>query len=122
MQQRVVARLDGLDGEASDAGPGKNGFGDDGAGEQRAELQADDGDDGNERVGKGVMKEYGAFGQAFGAGGAHVIAVQLFEHCAAHHARENGRERRTQRERREHQMRHAAAAGNREPAQLDGEK
>ncbi len=41
LDQRVVAIADGADGEASDAGPGKDGFGDDGAGEQRAELQAD---------------------------------------------------------------------------------
>ena len=50
LQQRIVARLDGLHGQAADARPGENRFGDDGAGEQRAELQAEDGEDGNQRV------------------------------------------------------------------------
>ena len=37
--KRIIARRNGLHGEAADAGPGKNGFRDDGAGKERAELQ-----------------------------------------------------------------------------------
>jgi hypothetical protein len=50
LEEGVVSRRNGLDGKAANAGPGKNGFGDDGAGEESAELEAKDGDDGNEGV------------------------------------------------------------------------
>src|SRR5271165_5583001 len=59
LEQRVVAGRDGLYGEAADAGPGKDCFCDDGAGEERAELQAEDGNYGNQGVAEGMAEEYG---------------------------------------------------------------
>ncbi len=73
MHKVVIAIADSGDGEASNAGPGKNGFGDDGSREQRAELQAEHGDDGNHGVTQGVAIDDGALGQAFGAGSANVV-------------------------------------------------
>ena len=93
MHQGVVAVGDGVDGEAADAGPGEDRFGDDGSGEQRAELQAEDGEDGDHGVAQGVAVDDGALGQAFGAGGADVVLAELFEHGGADHAGEDGGER-----------------------------
>src|SRR5215510_2835175 len=50
LHQGVVARKDRVDHEATDARQREDVFGDDRAADQRAELQAEDGHDGNERV------------------------------------------------------------------------
>src|SRR5581483_1923656 len=42
LHQRIIARLNRLHGQAPDAGPAENRFGDDRSGEQAAELQAQD--------------------------------------------------------------------------------
>src|ERR1017187_4998431 len=86
LHQGIIAVGDGGKGEAADAGPGEDRLGDDGAGEQAAELQAKDGEHRNEGVGKRVAENDGMLGQALGAGGADVVLVQLFEHGGAHHA------------------------------------
>ena len=46
----IVAREDGVDDEAADARQGEDVLGDDGAADQRAELQAEHGDHRDERV------------------------------------------------------------------------
>ena len=46
LDEGVVAIADGGDGEATETGPGKDGFGYDGSGEEGSELEAQDGDDG----------------------------------------------------------------------------
>ena len=51
LDQGVVAVGDGGEGEAADAGPGEDRLRNDGAGEQAAELQADDGENGDQGVG-----------------------------------------------------------------------
>ena len=122
MDQVVVAVRDGLDREAADAGPGEDGFGDDCAGEQRAELQAQHGDDGDHGVAQGVAVDDGALGQAFGAGGADVVLAELFEHRGAHHAGEDGGERSAHGEGGENEVGERAGAGDGEPSELDGEE
>src|SRR5690348_4795602 len=116
LEQRIVAGFDGLHGEASDARPGKNCFGDDGAGEQRPELQSENGENGNQRVAKSVAEEDGAFAEAFGARGADVVAGKLFEDGGAHHARENGGERGAKSNGGKDEMPEAAASADGKPA------
>ena len=82
-----------MDRQAADAGPGEDRFGDDCAGQQRAELQAQNRDDGDHGVAQGVAIDYRALGQAFGAGGADVVLAEFFEHGGAHHAGQDGGER-----------------------------
>src|ERR1017187_5116714 len=86
LDQGVVAVGDGGEREAANAGPGKDRLRDDGAGEQAAKLQADDGEDRNESVGEGVTVDDGALGKTLGAGGADVVLIELFEHGGADHA------------------------------------
>src|ERR1700676_4351301 len=63
-----------------------------------------------------------ARGKPFRTSGADVVAGELFEHRAAHHARENGGQRGAESGGREGVIRRASPAGNREPAKLDGKK
>ena len=56
-------------------------------------MQADDSDDGDERVGQSVTVDYRRFREPLGAGGADIVAVELFEHGGADHAGEDGGER-----------------------------
>src|ERR1700677_4111531 len=92
LDQGIVAVGDGGQGEAADAGPAKDGFGDDGSCEKAAELQADDGEDGDKCVTQGMAVDHLIFRQALGAGGADVVLVELFEHGGADHAGEDGGE------------------------------
>jgi hypothetical protein len=92
LDQGIVAVGDGGQGEAADAGPAEDGFGNDGSCEKAAELQANDGEDRDESVAEGVAVDHLIFRQALGAGGADVVLVELFEHGGADHAGENGGE------------------------------
>src|ERR1700730_3506241 len=96
LQQWVVAGGNGLYREAGDAGPGENCFCDDSTSQQRAELQTENGNDGDERVSKRVAKQNGAQRKAFGTSGSNVIARKFFEHGAANHACENRSQRGTE--------------------------
>ncbi len=73
LHQRIVAIGDGADGEAAEAGPTEDGFSDDGAGQQCAELEAHHGHYGDQGVGQGVAADDGGLAEALGAGGADVV-------------------------------------------------
>ncbi len=72
--------------------PAKDRLGNDGSGQQRAELEADDRQDGVQRVAEGVAVDHRVFRQALGAGGADVVLPELLEHGRADHAGEDGGE------------------------------
>jgi len=90
LDEGIVAVGDGGEGEAADTGPAEDRLGDDGSGEERAELETDDGEDRDECVPQRVAINDGAFRQAFGAGGADVVLTQFFKHGCADHACEDG--------------------------------
>ena len=56
LQHRIVAPADRLDQPFADARPGEDRLGQDRAGEQHADLQADHGDDRDQRVAQGVQR------------------------------------------------------------------
>jgi len=122
LHQIVIAVRDGLDGETADARPTKDRLGHDCAGQQRSELQAQHGDDGDHGVAQRVAVDDGALGQAFGAGGADVILAEFFEHGGAHHARQDGGQRAAHGDGGQHEIGERTRSGNGEPSQLDGEK
>lgn len=84
-------------------------------------MQAENREDGNERVAKGVAKEYGGFGKSLGASGADIIGGELFDDGTTNHARENGGESGSECDRREEEVRQAASARNRQQAKNYGE-
>ena len=127
LHEGIVAVGDGGQRETADAGPAEDCFGYDGACKQAAKLEADDGEDRDQRVAQGVAVDDCVFCEALGAGGADVVLVELFEHGGADHAGEDGGEAEAQRDRGKDEMQEeagggaGACAGDRQPAELDGE-
>src|SRR5919108_5846419 len=65
--ERVVARVDRLDGEAAEPRPGEDRFGEDRPAEEEAELQPDDRQDRDERVAERVDDDDPPVGEPLGA-------------------------------------------------------
>ncbi len=123
----IVAAVDAIDHQPADAGHGEDGLGDDGAAEQRPEMQAEQRDRRDERVAQHVAAEarcdwrrplarakstYSAFSTSM-IGGAQI-------------AHQHGREAERQRQRRQEEMievlgQGLAIAADRKPAQPGGE-
>src|SRR5260370_695126 len=64
LHQEIVAAGDGWDRRAADAGPGEDCFGNDGARQQRSELQAQHRDYGDHGVAQGMAVDHLALGKA----------------------------------------------------------
>src|SRR6266853_3154204 len=118
LQQGVISGGNCLHGEPSNPRPGENRFRDNRAGQQRTKLQTHDRDDGNQCIGEGVPEQHRHLRDAFRASGAHVVARKLLDHRPAHHASQDRRQRRAQRDGRQDQMARAAAPRNRQPSDL----
>src|SRR6476660_3108458 len=61
LDEIVVAAADGADGEAADSGPGKNCFGNNGSGEQRAKLKSDHGEHRHHGMAQRVLVHHHTF-------------------------------------------------------------
>src|SRR6266478_2026187 len=111
-----IARQDALDHERPHSGPGEHGFRQHRAAEQIAGLDADHGDDRDERVLERVAHDHRPFGRALGARGPDVVLAEHLEHGAAREPRDDrdrgGREgERGEQEMSEEVARAAAAVG-----------
>ena len=82
-QHRVVARVDGVVGQAAKAGPGEHGLGQHRAGDQRLDVEADDGDDRQHGIAQRVLVDDGALAQSLGAGEDDVFEPQHLQHVGA---------------------------------------
>src|SRR4029453_1190376 len=96
---------------------GKHRLYDYGAGQEGAELQADDGDDRDQRVLQRVADDDALLAQAFGARGDQVLLAEYFEHGAARQSGDDGRGAIADGERWQDQSFPAFAAGGWEPAE-----
>src|SRR5687767_11610993 len=76
LDQRVVARVDGLHDEAAEPGPGEDGLGDDGARQEPTGLEAGDRDHRRQRVAERVDGEHPPLRGATGARRAHPVLAQ----------------------------------------------
>ena len=121
LHHRVVAREDRVDQEQPHSRPPEDRLGQDGAAEQRAELEPDHGQDGHERVPEGVARHDQALAEALGAGGADVLLAQNLQHGRAGHAGDERDREGGQRERGEDQAHAPLGAGRGQPVQVDGE-
>src|SRR6056297_3298628 len=79
-----IHELDRVDEEKADAGPLKHRLGDDREGDDRAQLQAGDGDHRHQSVLERVAEIDGFLADAAGAGKADVIHAQHLQHLGAH--------------------------------------
>src|ERR1700682_5344332 len=113
LHARIVARLNAVDQPVADARPGKDGLGQDRAGQQQANLQPDHRDHRNECVAQRVNQHHAPVRQAFGAGGANVILPQHLEHRRARHPGDHREWNRAQRDRGQDEVRQRRAKGAR---------
>ena len=86
LHYRIVAFLNRLHQQGTDARPGEHGFGNYRAAEEGAELEADQGDDRQPGVAHGVAPDHRRRAQALGSGGPHVVFAQHLQQAAANHA------------------------------------
>ena len=86
----VVAVADGIDHEAADSRPVKNGFGNDGASQQGTEIDAHDGYDWDQGIPKSVLEVDVQGAQSFGSRRSYVVLVQDVEHARPAHPGNNG--------------------------------
>src|SRR3546814_747829 len=98
-----VCSSDFLEDEAPEPRQIEDVLDDDGAGEQEGELQAHDGDHGDERVAHRMAPERGAAREALGARRADVVLPQGLQNRGAGDAREDRRLRQGERDRRQQQ-------------------
>ena len=85
-------------------------------------MQAEQSDDGDERVAQGVLIDDDAFGKAFCAGGSDVVLAEFFEHGGADHSGEDGGEGAAHGDGGQDEMGDAAGSADRKPAEFDGDK
>ena len=76
LEDRVVSVMDGLNCQAPHAWPSVDGLNDDGAAEQVAQLQTQNRDHRNERIGHAMLRHNDAAAQTLGMGRAYIILVQ----------------------------------------------
>ena len=81
-----IIPVEGVDEQPPHAGVVEDRLGDDGPAEDAGDLEHHDGDEGNQGVAGGMFDDNHPFAQPFGAGGAHVILAQHFQHGGAHEA------------------------------------
>ena len=125
----IIAREHGIDGEAADAGQVEHAFGDDHARYQQRKTGADHGDDRHRGVAQRMTQQHAALGNALGARGADIILAEHVEHRRAGHARDQRDVDERQRAGRQDESLEvgaeavidAAIALHRQPAQVDGE-
>src|SRR5690606_13541203 len=104
----------------AEARPAEHRLGDDRAADKRPELEAEDRDDGDERVSERVLRDDAGSGEALRARRAHVVLAELADHLVADDARvvrgaEDAERDRGQDERREVLAERLAVAVEREP-------
>ncbi len=125
-----IALRDRLEDQPPEAGQGEHVLDDDRAGEQEGELQADDGDHGDERVRHRMPPQRGAASEPLGARRADEILAQRLQHRGAGDAREDRRLRQGEREGGQDQRAEArpgaaipaGEAARRKPREMHGEQ
>src|SRR5262245_36521246 len=130
LHQRVVARLDGAHHHGAEPRPREDGLREDRATQQKADLDAQHGDDRVDRILEHVTGYHRALGQALGACGADIVLSDDLEHAGAREARQRRRRGGAERDSGQNEVpqhvRHAAAvrrahAARRKPPELERE-
>src|SRR2546425_188974 len=124
----IIPEQNRLDGQAAHPGQREDRFDDHRSGQQRPELPAHDGDDGNERVLERVLVDDDPTAQALGPRGAHVVLAQHLEDGGARHAHGGRRQAEAEHRRRQQELLQvsrrrvpeADVADGRDPAEPDG--
>src|SRR5580765_2184277 len=121
LHEREVLGEDAADDEAPEPRAAEDGLHDDGAGQEVPELQAEDRDDGDERVLEGVAHDDTPPREALGPRGAHVVLAEHLEHARASEPRDDGRGDGAERHGGQDEVGEVAAPGGGEPAEMQRE-
>src|SRR5436309_2257540 len=98
LHERKVASENALNHQGADARPGEDGLGQHGAAQQVAGLDADDRDDGNQRVLQSMAQHDRALDDALGPRRPDVVLAKRLQHRAARESRDDGDRGRGQRD------------------------
>ena len=90
LDHRVVALVDGVEEEPAHARQAEDLLEDHGAAEDLGDLDAEHGDDGDDRVLEAVLGHHHALAEPLGPGGAHVVLAQHLEEHGAGEAHDRG--------------------------------
>src|SRR5262249_3029173 len=102
--------------------PGEDGFGDNGSGQQAAQLKTENGENGKEGISQYVNIEDPPLSGTFCASRSHVVGRKFFENTGAKHANQDCGQSQTKRKRRQNHMHPAAVSGYGKPSQGDGKE
>ena len=103
-QHRIVAREDRVEGQAADAGPREHRLGQHRAGDQRPQVEADDGDDRQDGVPQRMHQHDAALRHALRAGIGDVFQAQHVDHAGARDPRDQRQVEDRQRDGRQDQV------------------
>jgi hypothetical protein len=134
---RPVERLDGVDDQLADAGPGEDRLGHDREGERRGEFEPEDGDERDRDQAQHMAAQHGPFGEAGSTGEFHGVGEHGLARAGPREACHQSELEEGEVERRQQQMAQAvqrqeapldaedgdrlAAPAGRQPLQFDGE-
>src|SRR6266496_6440487 len=118
----IVAIVDGLHGEAADAGPGKDGLRHHRPPQERAELQRGDGENRNGGITEGVLGHDDHLAEPLGARGADVVGAEHLQHGRAREARDRGHGEGAEGERGQYEVLPAPPPRGGEEIGLEGEE
>jgi hypothetical protein len=104
LQHRIVAAVNRFDQPLADPGPRKNRLGQDGAAQQRSDLEPDHGDDRDQGVAERVHGDDAHRTQALGARGADIVVAQHLQHRGTRHAGDDRQGDRAEHDRGQDQM------------------
>src|SRR3990170_4947325 len=122
LDQRVVPRVDRLDQQAADPGPGEDRLRDDASSQHRAERQPQRRDDGDEGVAQRVEGDGGTVRQTARGRGRHVLLPEFLQQRRADHPRQQGGHSRPERDGGKHEVAPRAVPGHREESPLHREE
>ena len=111
LDDHVVAAGDRLVDRPADAGQVEDRLGEDGPGQEPAQLQADDGHDRQERVAGGVPQHDRAFAEALRPGRPHVVQAEHLEQAGAGDPGDDGERDRAQGDHRQDEVAQRVAEG-----------
>src|SRR5690625_796443 len=119
LDEGQVAGADGVYQHAANAGPGEDGFGENGSAQKAAKLQTDHGDHRQQSVAEGVAQVHPRRRGSLRMCRTHVILAQGLDHAAPRYPRDKCARREADRDCRHDQVLPGAHARGRQPAQVE---
>ena len=118
---RIVLSEDCVEHERADSRPRKDRLGDDGAAEERTDLEPDERDDRQQRVAERVADGHATLRESLRARGTHVVLSERLEHLRARDPREQRHQPERERDSGHDQLAPRPASRHGQPVKVHGE-